>query len=102
MTRGVETKLGCTQATPADAVAGTVEAAERTFEALDLGQKRAGGQLYLVHHDHSGGGGSQRHLAFYLWRGEAFHALLEDKSANTIAVSFTLRPNDKYVCEGRV
>ena len=100
--RGVHAELGCTHRAPADPVAGAVEAGKRAFEALHFGEHGGRGHAHLVHHDHAGGAGAQRKLAFDLGRREAFHALFEHEATNGAAVFLALGPDHEDVGEGRV
>lgn len=52
-TGSMEAELSCTHSSPGNTESGLVEAAERTLETLDT-QDVLLGDLYIVHHDHTG------------------------------------------------
>src|SRR3546814_15366334 len=68
--RCVEAELSRAQRAPGNAVARAVEAAERAFQPLHLGQQRIVCDLDLVHHHHAGYRGAQATLALDLGGGQ--------------------------------
>ncbi len=97
LTRGVVAELGRTKHTPADAIAGAVEAAERTFQPLDARQQRVLAHLYILHHDLAGDRGPQAELAADLRRRKALHALVQHKAADLAAMCLGLGPDHEDI-----
>ncbi|OIQ68862.1 hypothetical protein GALL_495410 [mine drainage metagenome] len=87
---------------PGNAVAGAVEAAERSLQAGNVGQQRALRHLHAFHHDFAGDGSPQAQLAGDLRSRKALHALLENESANLVVVFRRFRPHHEHVGDRRV
>jgi len=95
----VEAVFGGAHGSPADAVAGAVEAAEGAGEAGGVGEYGVFGDFYIPHHYFSGYRRAEGELAFDLGGGQAGGSFVEDEAADG-AVDFG--PDDKDVGDGRV
>src|SRR5690606_11394564 len=89
---------------PGNAVAGAIEAAERTGQAPGIRQKRVLADLDILHHHLAGDRGAQRQLAFDLGRRKALHALLQHEAADLVLAfgTFELRPDNEDIGDRRV
>ena len=97
--------LGGTQRTPGDAIACTVQAAERALEPLHVRQQMIGRHEHVVHHDLAGDAGAQAHLALDLGRAQALHALFQDEAAYrtlALALAFQLGPDHENIGNRRI
>src|SRR5690606_39426984 len=95
--RRMPAELGGAEDAPGNAVAGAVEAAERTLEPLDVRQKRVFAHLDIVHHDLAGHRSAEGELASDLRCRETFHALVEHETPDLAAVRLGLRPDDEDI-----
>ena len=100
--RGMHTKFSCAHRAPADAIARAVEASERPFKALHIGQQCVFAHMHIIHHDPARGRGAQRDFTVNLGCGEPLHAFFKHKASDAAAMLFRLCPDDENVCEGRV
>src|SRR5690606_10647418 len=89
--RLVQAGDGGADRTPGDAVAGLGQAAQRTLEALDVGQAVGLGHAHVVEVQGAGHRGAQAHLVLDLLGGEAGRALLHDEALDALV---GLRPDD--------
>ena len=98
----MEAEFGRTQRAPADAIARAVEAAERAFQPLHIGQQRVFTHLDIVHDDHAGGRCAQAQLTLDLRRTQPLHPLFQHEAANAAAMRLALGPDDEDIGERRV
>ena len=99
---GAVTELGGAQRTPRNTISRAVEAAERTFQPLDIRQQSVLAHHHIVHIDHAGDRCAERQLPGDFWCGQALHILFQHKAADRPAMRLALRPNDKDIGDRRV
>ena len=87
--------LGGAQRAPGNAVTGGVEAGERTFQAGHVRQHVLFRHEHIVHHDFTGDGRAQAHLAVDRRGGQTVPAFFQNKAAD-LAV-FGLAPHHEHV-----
>ena len=87
---------------PGNAVAGAVEAAERTLQPRHVGQQGIFRHLDTFHDDLAGDRGAKRQLAADLRRGQSLHALFEHEAADFVVMGVRLGPDDEDVGDRRV
>src|SRR3569623_2103065 len=96
------TGLRGTHRSPGDAVASTVEAAERPLQAFDIRKQGIFANLDAIHNNLACDRSAERKLLLDLRRGQARLALLEHEAADLAAMRVRLRPNDEHVCDRRI
>ena len=89
-----------TDGAPGDAVAGAVQAAQRSAEARTAREQVVLGHLDVLEDQFAGIGGAQAPLAGHLGRGESFHAALHHDAVD--AAFLVLGPDDRDVSKRRV
>ena len=100
--RGVVAFHGHAERTPSDAVAGAIQAAERSTQAALVRKQVALGHLHVVEHEFAGGAGAQGELPMRGGGGEAFHAAFHDQAMDTAFGVLGFGPHHREVCEGRI
>ena len=93
--RRVPAAFGGAQRAPGNAVAGGVEAGERTLQAADLGQQVFSWHEDVVHDDVAGDRGAQADLAANDRRCQTGHAFFENEATQGAFV--VLGPDDEYI-----
>jgi hypothetical protein len=91
---------GCADGSPADAVAGLVEAHQRAFEAVCAGEKIAGRNVHVYEREAAGDGGAEGPFAVDIFGGEAGAICFDEEAADAIVLVFNFGPDDSDVGDG--
>ena len=91
------------QCAPGNAVTRLVQAAERAFQAADVGQQVFFRHKHAIHDDFASDAGAQAHLAFDLGRAQALHAFFQHEATDAFLAAdlavrvFKLGPDHEHV-----